>query len=135
MAEVKRRRREYWSGLAALVATIALACFGVWPVPKAVADDGVLDMILDDRVLIGMIRLTLLVMALYAIASVPALIAGGRWVKGMGTSGIIADDARIESRTAAEADRRLDALQKRNDALEAIVDDLWALLEIGTAPE
>ena len=136
MAEVRRRRREYWAGLGAVLAAVVVLASGSWPVPDAVRGDHIVDTLLGDRVLVGILRLAVVVVALYAIASVPALVAGGRWVKGLGTSGILADDARIESGASTlEADRRLYALQKRNDELEGIVDDLWALVEIETAPE
>ena len=136
MAEAKRRRREYWAGLGAVLIAVAVGWSGVWPVPQNIATERALDSILNDRVLIGIVRLTLVLIAFYAIASIPALIIGGRWVKGLGTSGILADDARAASQTlAVAAEQEVDDLQRRNDALEALAGELWALVDAETAPD
>lgn len=50
------------------------------------------NLILSDRWTLGFVRLAVLLLAVYAIASVVALITAGRWIKGFGTAGLSADD-------------------------------------------
>jgi hypothetical protein len=69
--------------------------------------------------MVGFIRLALVAIVLYLIASVPALAVAGRWVKGFGASGLATDDAQA-------TDRSLKALQQqvtdlKRDLAEATV--------------
>lgn len=69
--------------------------------------------LLSDSVTLGFVRLGVIAVAVYAIASIPALIMGGRWVKAFGLSGVTADhetkdalDKAQELSGAPEAGRR-----------------------------
>ncbi len=95
MADPKRRR-EYFAALGTVAVALVIAWLQLWPVPNAVASS-LPHMLVGDRVLIGLLRLALLLGGLYFIASVPVLVVGGRWAKGAGTSGILADDPRPRS--------------------------------------
>ena len=132
MAELRRRRAEYWAGLGAVIVAVALLTSRSWPVPDRVAD-GVLDALLADPVLIGMLRLALLVVALYGIASVPVLAVRGRWATSLGTSGVVADDARADA-ALEQARRQVAALQNENITLGEELDELWNLVDDETRP-
>lgn len=49
--------------------------------------------LLSDRTTLGFFRLGVIMLALYLVASIPALVVGGRWLKAFGTTGLTADDA------------------------------------------
>jgi hypothetical protein len=101
-------------------AAIIFALAGLWPFdssPRTLpADPKLWQLMLSDQVTLGFIRLGLILLAVFVVASVPALIIGGRWIKGFGTSGLTADDA-------ADADQALE------DA-KAKLDDTTAQLEV-----
>ncbi len=134
MAEV-RRRREHLVGLGAVLAAVVLASLRLWPVPEAAAEDAVLEAILNDAVVIGLLRLAIVVLALYGIASVPALIIGGRWAKGVGTSGIVADDPRADLPAGlVDLLRQIAELEFENARLLDERDELLTLLDDETRP-
>lgn len=129
MAEVRRRRSEYWAGLGAVAAIAVVAMLKLWPVPHTASGRSVTQLLLGDRILVGVLRLGILVSALYGIASVPAQIVGGRWVKGLGTTGIVVDDARVEANLTVERSRReLEALRARDARLTAQLEELQRVL-------
>jgi hypothetical protein len=66
-----------------------------------------------DRTTIGFLRLGLVLLAVYLIASVPALVVGGRWLKGFGRDGVTADDPVVASR-----ERSIDKLRDEVSALD-----------------
>lgn len=136
MAEARRRRSEYWAGLGAVVFTIVLTSLRLWPVPGGdFTGASVIEALLYDRVLLGVLRLAILVVALYGIASVPALVAGGRWAKGVGTGGIVADDARAEiPALVSEVRQEMAALKLDNALLSRERDELLSLLDVETRP-
>jgi hypothetical protein len=95
----------------------------------------VLNALLQDPVIIGVLRLAIVVAALYAIASVPALIVGGRWAKGIGSGGIVADDVRVDAAQALELVRReLAELESENAELRSERADFWDLMDAETRP-
>jgi cysteine sulfinate desulfinase/cysteine desulfurase-like protein len=71
------------------------------------------------------------VRAVFVIASVPALVTGGRWLKSFGAGGLVADDA-AGLRGALEAAQReldrttrdLEAVKKERDDLKVLIDRL-----------
>jgi hypothetical protein len=79
-------------------------------------------LLLSDHVTLGFVRLAFVMLAVFVIASVPALVAGGRWLKSFGAGGFIADDAAgllgaLEA-TKRELDRTtrdLEAAKKERD--------------------
>lgn len=118
---VNRRAIQLVSALAAVVIAILLATHNTWPfdtsLPALPAKPSLWQFLLSDQVTLGFVRLAFIMLAVFVIASVPALVAGGRWLKGFGTGGVTADDA-------ADADHLLDkAKQKLDDTtreLEAV---------------
>lgn len=104
--------------------------------PDSIRGDSVPRLLLDDPVLVGMTRLALVVVALYGIASVPALIVGGRWAKGVGTAGVLADDASaaVPSDLAAVWDKIV-VLELENARLTEERDSLLALMDNETRPD
>jgi hypothetical protein len=80
-----------------------------------------------------MLRLALLVVALYGIASVPVLAVRGRWATSLGTSGVVADDARADA-ALEQARRQVAALQNENITLGEELDELWNLVDDETRP-
>ncbi|MDQ3951960.1 MAG: hypothetical protein M3279_03180 [Actinomycetota bacterium] len=137
MADARRRRSEYWASLAAVVAAAIVMSFRTWPVPPLpVAEESALNALLLDRALIGVLRLAIVVVALYGIASVPALVVGGRWAKGLGTGGVLADDAGTDVAQALQHARQQVAdLQLRNARLTRERDDWASLVDARTRPD
>lgn len=125
MAETRRRRAEYWAGLAGVATVVVVASLKTWPVPDGTAEASFVELLLGDRVLVGMLRLAIFAGAVYGIASIPALIVGGRWVKGLGTTGILVDDARAEADLAVEDSKlRVAALTARIERVARQVDEI-----------
>ena len=119
----------------AVAVAVGVVAGQTWPVPDAIAGDSVWQTFLNDRMLVGLLRLTVVVVALYAIASIPASVVGGRWVTGVGTGGIVAGDAGSDAAIAlAEARRQVDVLQMRQVAVESELDELWRLVDEETRP-
>jgi hypothetical protein len=68
-----------------------------------------------------MVRLALVLLALFAVLSVPALVLAGRWAKGFGTSGLTADDAVDANRTIDGLKAQIETLtRERNEARKAL---------------
>jgi hypothetical protein len=66
--------------------------FGASPPRLAATKPSLWQLLLADRVTLGFVRLGLVLASVFVVASVPALIVGGRWLRGIGTSGLSADD-------------------------------------------
>lgn len=116
---------------------MAIVAAGTWPVPHAVdAESTVLEAIFDDLVLVGLARLALVAAIFYFIASVPALVMGGRWAKSFGTTGIVADDAQRElPAVVADVERVLAGVRLENERLIRERDHLLSLIDAETKPE
>lgn len=71
---------------------------------------------LSDHVTLGFVRLGIALLALFVVASVPALIVGGRWIKAFGTGGLTADDAATANAELENAKKKLDDLARELDA-------------------
>jgi hypothetical protein len=100
--------RPFWTSsrvqraaaMVAVIATVILAMLANWwpfhSAPRAVQtyqDPSVWQFVLSDRTTLGFVRLAVVALALFVIASVPALVLAGRWLKGLSAGGISADDA------------------------------------------
>lgn len=79
--------------------------------------------LLSDRLTLGFFRLALIGLAAYAIVSIPALIAGRRWIKGFGTGGLSVDDAQ----KVEDTERAVIAITKERDEWHAIAKRLLGL--------
>lgn len=135
MAEARKRRIEYWAGLGAVAISVAVAVLGLWPVPDPIGEDSWAELLVGDPILVGMLRLAIVAAALYFIASVPALVIAGRWAKGLGTGGIVADDARADVDARLEQARReVATLRSVNAQFRTEKAELWDLLDVETRP-
>lgn len=114
---------------------VAVATLGLWPVPGAMRERSWVELLFGDPILVGMLRMAIVADALYFIASVPALVIAGRWAKGLGTGGIVADDARAGAGDALEQARQdVATLLSLNENLEKETGELWDLLDVETRP-
>ena len=124
----QRRTLQLLAALAAVGASAVLAYLEYWPFdasPRAVdgvRDPSVWQYLVGDRVTLGYARLTLVALAVYLLASVPALIVGGRWMKTVGTSGLGADEAEEVKETVQESKEVVDELTKKLDEAALEID-------------
>ena len=122
------------AGLAILAAVILALAGDVWPFGTSLPplsqhkDPSFWQFILSDETTLGFVRLALVMLALFMIASIPALIVGGRWVKGFGTTGLTADDAATADQALEEAKTKLDQATQELDAVKQERDQAIQLL-------
>jgi len=90
-------------------------------------DSSVWQFLLSDRVTLGFVRLSVVLLSLFVIASVPALFAAGRWLKGFGVSGVAAD----ESQSAAALAREVEKLQQEIQAMKGWWDEVLRAADAG----
>ena len=114
-----RRRLQALTATIAVGAAIVLAATDVWPFntrpPRLEPKPSLWQLLLSDRALLGFARLALVALTLFVIASVPALVVAGRWLKAFGTSGLSADEA-------AEASEAVETLQREVEGLNEKLD-------------
>jgi hypothetical protein len=110
---------------AAVVLAILLATQSAWPFdasrPKLPTRPSLWQLLLSDHVTLGFVRLAFVMLAGFVIASVPALVSGGRWLKSFGAGGLIADDAtdcgvRSKHRSARSSERPATSRQRGKSA-------------------
>jgi len=121
------------SAAAAVVLGILLAAGSAWPFDasraKLPARPSLWQLLLSDHVTLGFVRLAFVMLAVFVIASVPALVIGGRWLKGFGAGGLIADDAADLRNELYETKRKLDRTTRDLEAVTKERDEAVALLE------
>jgi peptidoglycan hydrolase CwlO-like protein len=111
---------------------VGLAVAGVWPFSGNPRSSGsylhptIWQLLLGDRITLGVVRLALFVIVLYVAASVPALAVAGRWMKGFGTSGVTADEAQDARKSLAELERKVRTLSSELDDATSQIDQLTA---------
>lgn len=100
-----------------LIGVLALAGYGQWwPFDESLRPAGSYDepsiwqFLLSDSTTLGFVRLGIIALALFVIASVPALVVAGRWLKGLGAGGISADDAASARHSLEELQRQVRTL-------------------------
>ena len=71
-------------------------------------------------------RLGVVMLAVFVIASIPALITGGRWLKGFGTTGLTADDATDATEALDKAKQKLDSVTEELEAMKKERDEAIA---------
>jgi hypothetical protein len=90
------------------VALVVSMCFaGVWVFGEAGSEElepSFWSVLLADRATLGFIRAAIIGLAVYAIASVAALIASGRWIRSFRSTGFEADPMTIERVRRAQED-------------------------------
>jgi hypothetical protein len=104
--------RQFWVAGGTIAAIVALAVWSIWPFQEAPPSLGqepsVWEVLLHDQWVLGFLRSGIVVVVVYVIVSVPALIVAGRWMKGLGTAGVTADDAE-----RADAHRTIELLLRK----------------------
>ena len=132
---ISERVVQLASAAAAVVLAILLAAGSVGPFdaarPKLPEKPSLWQLLLSDHVTLGFVRLAFVMLAVFVIASVPALVVGGRWLKSFGVGGLIADDG-ADLRHALEAAERqverttrdLEAARKERDEAVALAGRL-----------
>jgi hypothetical protein len=118
---ISERVVQLASAAAAVVLAVLLAAESAWPFdasrPKLPTRPSLWQLLLSDHVTLGFVRLAFVMLAVFVIASVPARVAGGRWLKGFGAGGLIADEA-ADLWSALEAAKR--ELERATHDLEAM---------------
>ena len=129
---VRGRTVQLAAGVVAVVVATVMAAAGARPfdtlLPPLPARPSLWQLLLSDHVTLGFVRVAFIMVAVFVIASVPALVAGGRWLKGLGAGGLVADDA-ADLRDALDATEReldratrdLEAVKKQRDEARALI--------------
>jgi hypothetical protein len=124
-----------WQRVAAVaaVALVLVAAWQVWwpfreePIPaNDYSDPSSWQLLFSDRLMLGFVRLGMVALVIYLVASVPALIVGGRWLKGFGTGGVSTDDAEAANKTIAEYKAETKDLTEKLDTATAQADEFRA---------
>ncbi|MGH2788734.1 MAG: hypothetical protein ACRDJV_12670 [Actinomycetota bacterium] len=130
---------------ATIAGTTLLARYKVWPFGTTPLDPGdepsIWEVMLLDRLMIGFLRIGVVAVSLYVIVSVPALVISRRWMKGLSTAGLTADDARTADTTIEELQDELRATQEelqdqvtRTDFAQQLLLELQSGQQVGDNP-
>lgn len=116
------KNRQLLAAVTTLILMCALILSGKWPFHQDPVPLGqgpsIWEILLNDRISLGFIRAGLAALVTYAVISVPALVVAGRWMKGLTTAGLTADDAET-------ADRHIEELeQDLQETLEELEDQV-----------
>jgi hypothetical protein len=119
------RTLRFWQTVFGLGAVGLVALAATWPwwpfnsdSQKLSPDPSIWQFLLSDQVTLGFIRAGIAALVLYLAISIPALVAGGRWMRAFGTSGLTADEAQSTRRTVADLEAKLDDVTKNlNESL------------------
>jgi ABC-type multidrug transport system fused ATPase/permease subunit len=126
-----QRTWQFLGALSASALTFAAAWRGWWPFDASppptqhFAHPTIWQYLFSDRKVLGFARLIVFVLAIYLVASVPALVIGRRWMRAFGTAGIRADERERDAvirdfRTeAGELTEKLDEATKEIDRLRS----------------
>jgi hypothetical protein len=132
---VRERAVQLATAVAAVTGAILLAAQSIWPFDARRRDlpprPSLWQLLLSDHVTLGFVRLAVVMLATFVVASVPALAVSDRWLKSFGAAGLIADDA-AGLRSALEATEReldrttrdLETATKERDEAVALVKQL-----------
>jgi hypothetical protein len=125
---VTRRTAQLLTALALVAIAILLALNRWWPFntsPPGLPKDKPTfwQFLLSDHLTLGFVRLGVVMLAVFVIASVPALVTGGRWLKGFGTTGLTADDALDADKALGDAKKELDKATQELEAVKQERDD------------
>jgi hypothetical protein len=131
MHPVTRRTAQLLTALALVATAILLALNRWWPFntsPPGLPQEKPTfwQFLLSDHLTLGFVRLGVVMLAIFVIASVPALITGGRWLKGFGTTGLTADDALDANKALDDAKKDLDNATHELEAVKKERDDAIA---------
>ena len=139
---------QYVAASLAVAGTLVLVTGSIGPfdvdLPQLRDRASVWQVLLHDRWILGVLRVALTFVALYAIASIPALIIQGRWLRGFGSSGVSVDEAQEEVDESVEglerqlelADRNFgeavalaSSLNEENDDLRKEIEELTQIID------
>jgi hypothetical protein len=85
------------ASVAVLVGIMFVSVKGMWLFAAAHDTAGsIWAKVAEERTTLGVIRLAIVAAAIYVVVSVPALIAGRRWLNRIGPTGVAVDDANSE---------------------------------------
>lgn len=134
---ISLRALQLLAAVVTVVAAVVVAIADWWPfdateLTPLPADPTLWQLMLSDDITLGFVRLGLVLLALFVIASVPALIVGGRWIKGFGTTGLTADDAAAVEKKLETVAKPLDDVGKELDKVKQQRDDAIRLLRLLT---
>lgn len=122
---------------AAVALVVALALFNRWPfddsqpaVLASVKDPSIWQFLFSDRITLGLVRLAVMALGLYVVASIPALMVGARWLRGIGPGTADPAPASLPEATRALQTQIEKLTRERDEALEVAK----SLSERNTAP-
>jgi hypothetical protein len=121
------RPRQWFAAAVVLAGVIVDAALRGWPFQSAAKplsdyqDPTLWQLLLSDRLTVGFVRLAFVALVLFVVASVPALVVAGRWLRTFGTSGLGADDAEAGAKTIKELEGELALTTKKLEAATAEV--------------
>ena len=128
-----RRHVQFLAAGSGVVVSILLAATSVWPFdttpPPLEPKPSLSQLLLSDRAILGFARLALVALMLFVIASIPALLVAGRWLRAFGTSGISADEVAQTSGAVAELENQAGTLAAQVDRLTRERDDARELAD------
>lgn len=110
------------AGLAVVVFAVA-GWTAVWMFRiRGPASGPIWNIILKDRATLGFVRAALVMLAVYTIGSLAALLAGGRWIRSVGKSGLEIDAAEPAYERIADLKERLRRADKDRDELVRLLE-------------
>jgi hypothetical protein len=126
--KIDRRVLQEIAALATVVAAFVIGWEGKWvfakTLPVTKKNPTFAQQIFSDRATIGFVRFAIVVLALYVIASVPALVVGGRWLFGSRTRRAVADDVIADGAVViADLTNKVRKLQSERDAAQSLADE------------
>ena len=121
IAMSKAPARAYAAAVLIVSAAVVTALAGVWLFDDSSNQGSVWGLIVADRWALGFLRLAIVAGGAYVAASVAALIANGRWIKALSTTGVEVD--------AHSAEERIEKLELRAEGFKRERDLAYRLLE------
>jgi len=124
---IDRRVLQEIAALATLVAAFVIASQDKWvfakTLPVTKKNPTFAQQIFSDRATIGFVRFAIVMLALYVIASVPALVVGGRWLFASRATRAATDDAVADGAVViADLQGKVRKLQSERDAAKTLAD-------------
>jgi low affinity Fe/Cu permease len=119
--EHERRRQGIAAGLFVII-TVVLWATSTPPFSdppnRLPAHPSFWQIVLADRTTVGLVRMTMIVLGLFLLASIPALVVAGRWINTFGSS-MRADAARSAASTQVQVEQRLRETERALESVKA----------------
>jgi len=118
------------AALGAVLAAFALAAFGlaVFRSSSVLDDASVWRQVFADRATTGFLRAAIIALAVYAIASTAALVVGGRWLRGLSTSGLQVDEVNTSEALVEEYRAMERRAEEARDEMIALAEEMMRWL-------